>query len=280
MEKIIQIKEISLSGLDSIFIPFGIQIEDLCTFVEFESLRSAGELTSKLANIFYTDNFFEKREFSKDFGKYSNTKGMYRIRFVTCKNEYVLWRYFIGYACTECVLQKVGTDIFYSGRQAIEKLKKISKPMLIDNGHFYSDKSTIFKPHSDVQRKEMIRMVNLWFNSLNFEGFVDLKFDGTWIYNNVNRYNMNSRGGEEIPSFIRLFTNLAQSIMRIRILGQSPVVFTTLESRLLNKFEFASVLELARSISESYNLNYVILFERFNGSELVNPVQTPSLEIY
>jgi len=272
--------EISLSGLESIFIPFAIEFVNPFTLIEFENIRTADEFITTLTNIFHAENYFEKGQLSKRLTNITEHRKMYRVRFKTCKNEYLLWKYFIGFACTEFVIQKVGTDIFFSGKDAVDKLRQISKPVILVNGDFHSDKSTIFKPYSEYQRKELMRMVNTWLKSIKCGGNVEIRFDGNWHFTENRDFFIARNLKNHIPSFVSLLINLAQSIMRKNVFGETPIVFNIIKNNELNQYEIVSVINLVKSISQLNNIHFVILFESFTGCEMLNPILTPRIEGY
>ena len=280
MEQITNIELLSVSGLDSIFVPFSMKFEEGFNLVEFQNSFSSDEVMSKIRSLFRTDNFFEKREFSIGFGKNKRSREMHKIVFETDKSRYVLSRYFVGFACTETILEKIGTSVCFSGKDAIDKIKKMGRPIIIDNGEYFANKSLIFKPVTESQRTEMIRMVNSWLKSINFGGILDLTYDNTWTYSTHSSDRLGRKSNNTYPHFVRLFTNIAQSIMRKRVFGYSPPVISMLNLHGMSEFESMSILGLAKSICSGANVKIIGLFNSFKGSEMLDPIKTPHIGIY
>ena len=274
VESITELKSFSFSYLDATFSPCSAELGPFSSFIMFNDYLAAEEATLRMMNLFNTKNHFEILSIPKRKTRYT-----VEMRFETDKHEYLLTRYFVGVTSTESKLERLGTGIFFSGKDAITKLKSMVKPITINNGDFYSNRCVIFKPTSEIQRKEIVRTVNSWLKTINAEGRVELDYDCIWRFIRNNFDIKQAWTSNRIPAYVRLLYNIAQALMRKRIYGYCPPSISYIELHSLSVFESVSVLRLAKEICSTHGLNFVMLFGEFQGSEMIEITTIPHLEI-
>ncbi len=274
LESITELISFSFSHLDATFSPCSAELSPHSSFMMFNNCLAAEEASLRMLNLFNTKNHFEIVSFPKRKPRYT-----VEMRFKTDRHEYLLTRYFVGVTSTESKLQRLGTGIFFSGKDAITKLKSMVKPITINNGDFYSNRCVIFKPTSESQRKEIVRIVNSWLKTINADGSVELDFDCIWRFNRDNFDIKHAWNASRIPAYVRLLYNIAQALMRKRIYGYCPPSISYIDLHTLSVFESVSVLRLAREICSTHGLNFVMLFGDFIGSEMIDVTTIPALEV-
>ena len=291
MESIREIISFSHDGIDQMWYPFSASLDPYNSIISAEYYHEIGELLLLLQSMFATNNhspeLVEKKNM-KDARKFLVGEKRRRIEcsiiFSTDKNRYNLRRCFLGNHSIEAKLHKVDSKIIHGGDDAIKMLNKFHKPFVITESRLFNSGSSIMKPDNEFSRKTMAALANNWTKMVGLtDSRIELDFAGRWsTLGDVDSFNSKRHSYRtNMPSPLRIFTHLAQAVMRKRKYGRCPPIFSTFNVDALNEFESLAMLDLIKHVCEEESIQFIVAINaRPEVNSMVNAITTPRLSVY
>jgi len=290
LETIREIISFSHDGFGHMWYPFAATLENNNTTISAEYYCEVHDMLNLISSMFATNNhhpeLVSKRneKMSRRLLLGEDKKTQCSIRFRTDVHEYILQRCFIGQYSTESKLQTIGSSIVYYGHNVIQMLSKFNKPIVIDEGGMYTNKSLIFKPLDDYSRGRLVALSNNWAKMIGImDSGIGLDYDGRWStkgkFDAFGEFKKRHRS--RFPSPLRLLTNLAQAVVKKRTFGICVPIFSPFDVGMLSEFEAITIVDLMKNICREEGLQFIVGINTSSSTNsMIKSLETPRLSIY
>jgi hypothetical protein len=290
LETIREIISFSHDGFGHMWYPFAATLENNNTTISAEYYCEVQDMLNLISSMFATNNH-NPELVSKRNAKMSrrhllgeDKKTQCSVRFRTDVHEYILQRCFIGEYSIESKLQIIGSSIVYYGHNVIQMLSKFNKPIIIDEGEMYTNKSLIFKPLDDYSRSCLVALSNNWARMIGImDSGIGVDYDGRWSTNGKSDAfgEFRSSRRARFPSPLRLLTNLAQAVVKKRTFGICVPIFSPFDVGMLGEFETITIMDLMKNICREEGLQFIVGVNTSSSTNsMINAIETPRLSVY
>lgn len=291
MESITEIVSFSHDGMQRMWYPFFAKLDSNSTIISAENFYEIGELMVLIKSMFATNNHSPEMVSKPNISgarKFLVGENVRRtecsIVFRTEKGQYFLQRCFFGNYSLEAKLQKVGSNVSYTGEEVIKMLGKFHKPFVIGDETLFGNGSMILKPDSDFTRSSLIALCNSWARMVGIQDSnIEVDHAGRWSSNEIHDsiFPKKSRRRVKLASPLRILTHLAQAVIRKRKFGMCPPIFSPLNADGLNQFEAIAFLDLIRNVSKEESLQFIVgVNSKPEVNSIIDVISTPKLSIY
>jgi len=269
--------------------PFAATLDNNNTTISAEYYCEVQDMLNLISSMFATNNHHpelvsNQEKMSRRLLLGEDKKTQCSIKFRTDVHEYILQRCFIGQYSTESKLQTIGSSVVYYGHNVIQMLSKFNKPIIIDEGEMYTNKSLIFKPLDDFSRSRLVALSNTWAKMIGImDSGIRVDYDGRWSTNgNFDAFGeFRSSRRARFPSPLRLLTNLAQAVMKKRTFGICVPIFSPFDVGMLGEFEAITIMDLMKNICREEGLQFIVgLNTSSSTNSMINAIETPRLSVY
>ncbi len=259
LELISKINSFSHNGYRSIWRPVYTTKDSNYLFVNCRGLAQSNDLIMCLQLIFGISN--HNRDRGKLWKKFYGDEDEYVlqtcIEFSTNKDNYKLVRIFRGKEPVESRLHSENLNIVYHGSEAVSKIAKMIRPIIVPEGH-HKMSHRVFETDCEQTNRTMSELVKFWSESSGID--IEKTYQGA---RKLPYYMWRRKYDNEHSSIITFLSTLARAAVRTRKHGYCPSLICYVEVNILNDFEIKTLIDLTSKICEIERLDVLVITSRF-----------------